>query len=491
MNKHKSFLKTVVLLLAGMCAGKFSYSQILTSSPYSRYGLGELNLPTFATSSAMGGSFIAYHLDTITSPLFINVANPAGLSGLRYTTLELGGQSQFTRISNGSTTLNKKNLNFSYASLGFPIKRVGGAAFGIMPYSSVGYKINSTQEVANIGEMNYVFQGNGGLNKAFIATGLKPFRRQEMKFYNSDYRDTLVKYGRLAKYKRVKVGKQLLSELSLGVSGSYLFGTINQTTDVIYPGSITYYNAKRQRSIQVNDFIFNVGLQTHFAIDSVKYRGKDTLRQGHRRILKEKIKIGVGFFSSIPSGVSAKQGNIIYNYSLDGFGVEAPKDTVLNSQNVHGSIQLPLEMGVGFSVKKGERLMLLMDAATTNWSGYKYFGEKSSDFKNSYRVSAGLNYVPNRQAYNVYYKRVQYRLGVSYTNGYLDLKNTNIANYSITAGLGLPVGIGRSDDVAVVNISAQYGKLGTITNNLLQEEYVRIIVGFTFNNRWFRKFKYD
>ena len=41
------------------------FSQILTSSPYSRYGLGELNLQTFATPAAMGGSFIAYHQDTI------------------------------------------------------------------------------------------------------------------------------------------------------------------------------------------------------------------------------------------------------------------------------------------------------------------------------------------------------------------------------------------------------------------------------------------
>ena len=73
-----------------MLSPHHSYSQILTSSPYSRYGLGELNLATFATSSAMGGSFIAYQHDSTTSPLFINAANPAGLAGLRYTTLELG-----------------------------------------------------------------------------------------------------------------------------------------------------------------------------------------------------------------------------------------------------------------------------------------------------------------------------------------------------------------------------------------------------------------
>jgi hypothetical protein len=484
INKYISFLKTTFIFLAFSSISTFSFAQILTSSPYSRYGLGELNTQTFATSAAMGGSFIAYHQDTI-APFFINTANPAGLAGIRLTTFELGGQAQFTKISSSSASINKKNINFSYGSVGFPLKRFGGGAFGIMPYSTVGYKITSTQETTS-GTMNYVFQGDGGINKAFIGAGIKPLRRQASKFNNSDLADTLIKYHQAAKYKRKKLGKQLLSELSVGATGNFLFGTINQTTDVIYPGSITYFNSKRQRSIQVSDFTFNGGLQTHFTIDSIKSHGK-------HRILKQKIKIGFGVFVNTPMSISAKQNNIIYNYALDGFGIERPKDTILNSQNVRGTIKLPLEMGVGFSVKKGEKLTVLVDAATTKWSNFKYFDTPNNDFKNSYRVSAGLNYVPNKLAYGSsnYVKRVQYRLGVSYSDGYLDLKNTPIANYFVSAGLGLPVGIGRFDDIAVVNISAQYGKTGSLSNNLLQENYVRIVLGFTFNKRWFIKYKYD
>lgn len=463
----------------------FSYSQILTSSPYSRYGLGELNIQTFATPAAMGGSFIAYHQDTI-APFFINVANPAGLASIKLTSLELGGQAQFTKISSSGSSINKKNINFSYGSVGFPLKRFGGAAFGIMPYSTVGYKITSNQEVETVGNMTYVFQGDGGINKAFVGVGVKPFRKQAYKFHFSDLADTLIQTNQTAKYKRKRLGKQLLSELSVGATGNYLFGTINQVTDVVYPGSITYYNTKRQRSVQVSDFVFNGGLQTHFTIDSVKSHGQ-------RRALKQKIKIGVGFFINTPAEINAKQSNIIYNYAIDGFGVERPRDTVLNSQDNAGTITLPLEMGVGLSIKKGEKLTVLMDAATTNWNNFKYFSTPSTDFKNSYRFSAGLNYVPNKLAFGTanYIKRIQYRLGISYSDGYLDLKNTSISNAFISAGLGLPVGIGRFDDIAVVNISAQYGKMGTINNSLLQEEYVRLVLGFTFNKRWFIKYKYD
>jgi hypothetical protein len=444
-----------------------------------------MNLQTFATPAAMGGSFIAYHQDTI-APFTINTANPAGLAGIRLSIFELGGQSQFTKISSETSSIKKKNTNFSYGSVGFPLKRMGGAAFGIMPYSTVGYKITSEQEHPSIGSMTYIYQGDGGINKAFIGAGIKPFKNQIWKFYKSASTDSLVKQRQTSKYKRKKFGNQLLSELAIGVTANYLFGTINQVTDVVYPGSIVYFNSKRQRSVQVNDFTFNGGIQTHFSIDSVGSKGQ-------RRLLKQRIKIGIGAFVNTPMGIQAKQSNIIYNYATDGFGIERPKDTVLNSQDLPGSIVLPLEMGFGLSVKKGEKLTVLMDAATTNWSGFKYFDTPATNFKNSYRVSAGLNFVPNKLAFGTanYVSRIHYRLGVSYSDGYLDLKNTAIRNYFISAGLGLPVGIGRFDDVAMVNISAQYGKMGTTTNMLLQEDYVRLVLGFTFNKRWFIKYKYD
>ena len=112
INRHISFLKTFAITFICICLSILSFSQNLTSSPYSRYGLGELNLQTFSTPAAMGGSFIAYHQDTI-APFFINTANPAGLAGIRLTTLELGGQAQFTKISSSESSIHRKNINFS------------------------------------------------------------------------------------------------------------------------------------------------------------------------------------------------------------------------------------------------------------------------------------------------------------------------------------------------------------------------------------------
>ena len=179
-----------------------------------------------------------------------------------------------------------------------------------------------------------------------------------------------------------------------------------------------------------------------------------------------------------------------YNYSLNSFGDEIPKDTFIYVVDQASSIRLPLEQGIGLSFKKGEVLTMAVDASYTNWKQFRYL-DKINDLKNSYRVSFGLNFVPNKYAAGTgaYIRRVQYRLGAFYNTGFLELKNTSINNYAVTVGFGLPVGLYRQ--FSVVNLSAQFGKMGSINNKLIEEKYVRIIVGFTFNDKWFTKFRYD
>lgn len=493
-----TFQKTLTFSLFLLILSFNTFAQSLTSSPYSRYGFGELNTQSFAAQSAMGNCFIAYQQDSI-APFFINTANPAGLSGIKLTILELGGQAQFSNISSSSTKIYKTNTNFSYGSVAFPIKKIGGAAFGIMPYSTSGYKITSLQEEA-AGTMTYIYKGDGGLSKAFIGTGIKPFMSKEYRFYSSNLADTLTKYQRVNRYKFYKFGNQIISNISIGASANYIFGTINQTTDVIYPSQVLYFNAKRQRSTQVSDFTINGGIQTHFTIDSVKNRSRESSdRQNKKVALKERILIGTGFYINSPMNLNAVQNNIIYNYAIDGGGNEKPKDTLLNLQNVSGSIKLPLEMGIGLSIKKGDKLTVLLDGSITNWSGYKNFEALNSELKNSYKISTGLNYVPNKLAFGSanYIKRIQYRIGGSFSNGYLDLKNTRVNHYFVSLGLGLPVGAakydarGRCDEIGVVNLSVQVGRNGTTTNQLLKEEFIKFNLGFTFNKRWFIKYKYD
>ncbi len=474
----KFSLKILPLIIFVFSFSENLRSQNLTSSPYSRFGIGEINQPGFSNINAMGGTFIGLKGDT-NAPIFINVANPAAIANIRYTTLELGGFAQFTNFSNASTTIKNKTVNFSYGSLGFPIRQKAAACFGLMPYSNVGYNMSSTSNVDNLGVIKYNYNGEGGINKAFLGLGLQPFKSSLIKFYRSGYRDTAIKYNHGKIFKRRKFFKEALSELTVGGKLSYLFGNINQTSDVVYPSSIMYYNTRRFRNTRVNDITGDFGIQTAFNIDSI---GKRELRQ--------KVKIGMGYYIALPSMIDVRYTNVIYNYSLNGFGDEIAKDTVLYLNNKKSSIKLPLEQGIGFNIKKGEKLSVAADLAYTNWQQFRYL-DNINELKNSYRVSIGLNYVPNKFAAGngAYIKRVQYRIGASYSNGFLDLKNTAINNYMVTVGLGLPVGIYRQ--FSVVNLTAQFGQMGSTNNGLIQEKYIRLIAGFTFNDVWFKKFRYD
>lgn len=453
-------------------------SQNLTYSPYSRFGLGELNSPAFAQIGALGGSYIGFKPDT-TAPLFINVANPASISGIRLTTLELGGIGQFSEFNNGTSKVKTKTVNFSYGTLGFPIKQRAGAAFGIMPYSNVGYNLKTETEVGGIGTVTSKYNGDGGINRVFFGLGIMPFKKMLTKFYRSAEHDSLIKHKETKKYKNKKFGKQLLSDLSIGGRADYLFGNILQTSSVVYPGSINYYNTRRYRGTTYNAITAGFGLQTSFVIDSI---GK--------RELKKKIRIGFGYFASLPNTIGVKNSSVAYNYALNSFGEEIPKDTFIYINDQAGTVRLPLEQGIGVSIKKGEMLNVAIDASYTNWQQFRYL-DNANTLKNSYRVSFGINFVPNKYAAGsgAYIRRIQYRIGAFYNTGYLELKNTAIQNYAATVGLGLPVGMFRQ--FSMVNLSAQFGKMGSINNGLMEEKYVRIIVGFTFNDKWFTKFRYE
>lgn len=463
-------------ILIGISAPLFSQNS--TYSPYSRFGLGELNSPAFAQIGALGGSYIGFKPDT-TAPIFINVANPAAISGIRLTTLELGGFGQFSEFNNGTNKVKTKTVNFSYGTLGFPIRQRAGAAFGVMPYSNVGYNLKTETEVGGIGTVTSKYNGEGGINRVFFGLGVMPFKKQLTKFYRSHYRDTAVKYNETKKYKRKKFGKQLLSDLSIGARADYIFGNILQTSSVIYPGSINYYNTRRYRATTVKDITAGFGVQTSFVIDSM---GK--------RELKKKVRVGIGYYASLPNTIGVTNSSLAYNYGLNSFGDEIPKDTFVYINDQAGTIRLPLEQGIGVSVKKGDMLHFVVDASYTNWQQFRYL-DNANTLKNSYRLSLGLNFVPNKYAAGsgAFIRRMQYRFGAFYNTGYLELKNTEINNYAATIGVGIPVGMYRQ--FSMVNISAQFGQMGSVNNGLMQEKYIRVIVGFTFNDKWFTKFRYD
>ncbi|MCW3077968.1 MAG: hypothetical protein JWO32_2577 [Bacteroidetes bacterium] len=438
----------------------------------------------------MGGACIALKPDsTIPGYVLINTGNPAAYAHIRLTSLEVGGSFINSNFSTSSTTIKKWGANFAYGALGFPVRSKGGACFGIMPYSNVGYDIKTIGTETGIGDVTYLYSGSGGLNKAFIGYGVMPFNLQLNKFRKKHlYVPDSLKTLKGSTYLLHEGIKKIASDFAIGINANYLFGNIDQTSRVLYPNSILYNNTYRERSLTLGDFTGNFGMQTAYTIDSVK--NKDPKIGTPRRALKEKVKITFGYFMALNNTLKVNYDATVYNYILNGFGQEITRDTVLSHHNQSGTIKLPLEQGVGIGLKKGERINIVADFAITKWKEFKFL-ETQTSFKNNYRAAIGINFVPEKYAAGsgAYFRKMNYRFGLNYNTGFIELKNTAINSYGISAGLGLPVGIGQV--TSMVNVAVQYGQVGSVSNNLVKDNYWRISFGFTFSDRWFQKFRYD
>ncbi|MBK9284539.1 MAG: hypothetical protein IPM51_09510 [Sphingobacteriaceae bacterium] len=463
---------------------KILFSQNNTFSPYSRYGLGEINPSTFAHNAGMGGAHIALKPDSVI-PLFINAGNPAAYSLVRLTTLEVGGTFFYSDFSSQSSSLKKWSTNFSYASLAFPVGNKGGSCLGIAPYSNLGYDLESKTEISGIGDVKYLYQGNGGLNKAYLGYGVMPFSERLIKFRTKNLyiADSMKKLSHGAYRFRQGINK-LLSDLSFGVNVNYLFGSLQQTSRVVFPNTLLYNNTYYDQTVNMGDFTGNAGMQMAFTIDSA---GKKV----NRRALKEKVKITAGAFYALNNTINASYNSAGFNYILNGFGDEIFRDTILYQVNQSGKITLPAEIGVGLGFKKGERINIVADAAITQWSAFKYLNSTDT-YKDNLRAAVGLNYVPEKYAAGngAFWKRINYRFGLNYQSGFIQLANGGLINsYAINAGVGLPVGIGRLN--SMVNISGSYGQTGPSSGSGTKENFWRVTFGFNFSDRWFQKFRYD
>lgn len=510
-----NFLIVLCCLLTVLAKGQNS-----TFSPYSRYGLGELAPTALSHNLGMGGAGIALKPDS-TMPIFLNTTNPASYALNKLTSLEIGGTYRYSSFKSSAGGLQKWGTNFSYGVLGFPIRENGGACIGIMPYSHVGYDTQSTSDVSGIGTLQNKYSGTGGLNKAFIGYGIMPFHKDLRRFrYRRLNIPDSTKTLSHRKYLRREFAHKMLSDFSIGFNAMYIFGNIQNSSRIIFPNSLLYNNTYNEQVLIMGDFTGNFGAQTAITFDSVNdqkgrhkriedaiaalikegiYNGqvleqkKDSIRKAtplHKRALRDKVKFTFGYFMGLNNPLKVNYNTAAFNYILNGFGQEIIRDTSYYTQDQKGSVHLPLEQGFGLGFKKGERINLLADAALTNWQNFKFLNEVNT-LKNNYRLALGCNFVPEKYAAGrgAFWRRVNYRVGVSYQTGYINLNNTLLSNYSVSAGLGLPVGIGRLS--SMVNVSAQYGVMGTQAKGLTQENYWRINFGFTFCDRWFEKFRYN
>lgn len=425
MNKINYVFLVVFLFLSTI-----SLSQISTSSPYSRFGLGNLSSSISAQQSALGGSSVVYFNSNS-----INSENPATYSSFEPNSFLFSTalNSSVHNFETSTQSQNESNTTFSHVMIGFPINKYFKVSSGLLPYSSVGYNLDYMDyETWLEDSVSVSSAGNGGLSKYYFGTSV-----------------------------------QLHKTLSIGINASYLFGGLsrNKTAD---------FNS---------DNIFDVSSVDRTNITGISY---ETGLLFNTEISKDKY---VAFALSFQNSTNLDAKQTLLGTTYDNTTSLVIKDTF---QNViqKATIVMPSKISVGASYNS-EKLLLVANYSSQNWADYQFLIDgvavEEDNLKNSMCYSGGIQFTPDYNAHNKYWKKIQYRMGGRYNKTYLNLRNNQLTETSLTLGLGLP--INRTN--TFYNFSMEIGKKGTTEDNLIKEQFIRFTFGVTFKGIWFVKRKYD
>lgn len=403
-------------------------AQTTTNSPYTRYGFGQLSDQSFGNSLAMGG--ISYGLR---NGFHVNTSNPASYSAVDSLTFifDAGLSLQNANFKEGNVKTNAKNSNVDYIAIQFRLAKGLGFAAGFLPYSTVGY---------NMSRNNVVTTDEYGTTTTATQS------------FNGEGGLQQVFFG---------LGYNVFKGLSVGANFSYLYGDISHTSSTTFSNSNAFSSA-RTHKIDVSDYKLDFGLQ-------------------YTHQLKEKHLLNIGAAYSYGHELNSTGYEYIEKYSNSTLATQSV-DTIQNA------FAIPHTFGLGATYVYDNRLTVGADYTLQKWEDAKFFNKKNA-FQNRTKVSVGAEYLPNPIGRN-YLSRVRYRLGAYYSSPYakIDGKDGN-REYGVSFGFGLPLYLyqGRS----ILNISGQYVKVSPKIKGMLEETYLRINIGLTFNERWFMKWKVD
>ena len=417
MNK----IFSLVVIISGLALQ--TSAQIATSSPYSRFGLGDLHQNSIPEFSAFGGASIG-----CSNASTINPSNPASFTSFKPNSflLSTGGWHKTTRMQNKTEEHTVNNNAFSHFLIGFPLSKKMGASIGMLPYSSIGYELNARNKAYNA-DMNYF--GDGGISKIYFGGAYEPF-----------------------------------NNFSIGANASYLFGGLNRRKQLIYDDE-SFMNSRGNSTINLKGYYYELGLLYKYDISEEK-------------------QLTIGLTANNDSEIRAKKSELVESFEYSGV-FEIPKDTFVNNV-AWGDVTLPQYISGGLTYSSGDKWLFVADYSMQNWADYSMLDE-SDDLANSTRISGGMQFTPDFNSITKYYKRMDYRLGGSYSNTPLLFDGNQLQEMSVSFGFGIPVKKSRTK----YDFSCTIGKRGTTEGNLIKEQFVRLGLSVSYNGIWFVKRKYD
>ncbi|ALJ05180.1 hypothetical protein APS56_08605 [Pseudalgibacter alginicilyticus] len=435
-------IKKLVLVFIAIFAIQL-YAQEGTASLYSFYGIGSQKFKGTAENRSMGG------LSIYTDSIHVNLRNPASYAtpNLTYFNNEsrpikfsVGSSYSSLNLKSTNNTDNASAVSFDYLAMSIPMGKFG-FGFGIMPSTAVGYKLDNNNTA---GDLLNRFQGEGGLNKAFLGFGY-----------------------------------QIVNGLSVGVDAQYNFGNVqNSIIEFVYDDDDVplQYQSKETNRADLSGLNFNLGLS-------------------YKQMLNEKLEIVSGVTYSIESKLSSKNersySTILYDRSTGDEFVYSNLDVDLEALGLKETdLILPSKVSVGLGVGQPRKWFVGTEYLFQNTSNLKNVilsSGNNATFKDASTISFGGFYIPEYNSFTSYFKRVVYRGGVYVEDTGLTINNEDVKEFGMSFGVGLPVG----DVFSNVNIGLEIGKRGSTNSNLIQENFINLQLSLSLNDKWFGKHKYD
>ncbi|MBS1668677.1 MAG: hypothetical protein JST58_14965 [Bacteroidetes bacterium] len=398
------------------------------NSPYSIFGIGDIEDSYFNRTSGLANTGIAYR-----SGRYLINNNPASFSGLDNSFLvgEIGGRAKFVNYS-GSTVDASNNqsfdITFTKVVLGVKPAKNWGASIGILPYSSQNYEFSSPLTATGVNGglvANSFYKGSGGINKVYWANSYEFFKH-----------------------------------LSIGVNASYLFGSLSQ--------KIVLQDANHNEIVSTNN---NVALSNFYLDYGIQLFGS----------IGKKFDYSIGATFANKSNLNADISQVVY-------GADSSVLNYMNNPIPIRTFTLPNSFGAGISLTYNKRYTFLSDYKYQEWASTKngvYYNSflGSSDFmnyhvENSNRLSAGFEFSKKKSMYNSLIELRYYQAGFYYSNSYLNVYGHQIRDIGGSIGMG----VNSKRNALSYSISLQYGVRGLPSLQLVEEKYANFTIAISYRD---------
>ena len=364
---------------------------------------------------------------------FVNVMNPAAMTCRDSLSVlaDFGLSARFSYFSEGDAHMVKNLMNINDFVLSFPMWRHSAIYAGLSPMSDTGYYISYNESDGYTGTRNFTSMGNGGLYNMYAGTAVT-----------------------------------LWDRLSLGVEYNYIFGNVNKSAATTFVDD-SYRNVNVGDSLQIHSHSFKAGLQ-------------------YEQPLPRRTRMTFGATYKLSTRAS---GDVIHYRELGNYDRTRSVSDVASKNLRFGD-----ELGLGLSIRSGERWMAEFDYTRTDWtrsnmdniSGFSSSGESvfASSVGQSFR--AGFEFTPNRNDIRYYFKRCTYRGGAYFEQSHYTVNGAHVNAIGITLGMTLPVFRGYNG----LTVGLDMGRRGFGTNPVT-ENYLGVNLGFNIFDIWFLKHRYE